>query len=163
MLKLIRPIIALIFLMGSCLTQAIEVGDYLRIGEITTIKQQVIPANYWQNKYVLVEIWASWCPFCHAQNKNMQKLHLLTKDSNLAILAISVDRNFKNASNYIEKNQIEFPSAMMTPEISLQIGKRRGIPETYLLDPTGKVIQKDFGQMVDADFFEYEKYAKQKI
>jgi hypothetical protein len=48
---------------------------------------------------------------------------------------------------------------MMTPELSKAIGKRRGVPELYVINPQGRVIQKDFGLMVDLDFFDLARYA----
>jgi hypothetical protein len=49
---------------------------------------------------------------------------------------------------------------MMTPQLSQAIGKRRGVPELYILDKRGVVIQKDYGLMIDLDFFELSKYAQ---
>jgi hypothetical protein len=49
---------------------------------------------------------------------------------------------------------------MMKKELASAIGKRRGVPELYVLNPQGKVIQKDYGLMVDLDFFELVKYAR---
>jgi len=57
------------------------------------------------------------------------------------------------------KNQYSFPVVMMTPELSKAIGKRRGVPELYVINPQGRVIQKDFGLMVDLDFFDLARYA----
>jgi hypothetical protein len=49
---------------------------------------------------------------------------------------------------------------MMTPELSKAIGKRRGIPELYVIDPAGKIVQKDYGEMIDLDIFDLAAYAK---
>jgi hypothetical protein len=59
----------------------------------------------------------------------------------------------------MEKNQYTFPVVMMTPELSKAIGKRRGVPEVYVINPQGRVIQKDYGLMVDLDFFDLARYA----
>lgn len=138
----------------------LEVGDHLKLGPINTLNGSVIQASELKGHFVLVEVWASWCPFCKKQNINMQTLFNQTRDSNLKIIALSVDKNPEDAKAYQRTTNFSFPMAMMTLEISNQIGKRRGIPETYLLDPDGKVIQKDFGLMVDADFFDYARFAK---
>lgn len=49
---------------------------------------------------------------------------------------------------------------MMDARLSAAIGKRRGVPELYVLDKNGRVIQKYFGQMVDVDFFDLVRYSK---
>jgi hypothetical protein len=59
----------------------------------------------------------------------------------------------------MEKNQYSFPVVMMTPELSKAIGKRRGVPELYVINPQGRVIQKDYGLMVDLDFFDLARHA----
>mgnify|MGYP003342996408 FL=1 len=48
----------------------------------------------------------------------------------------------------------------MTPQLNQVLGKRKGVPEVYVLDKRGVVIQKDYGLMVDLDFFELSKYAQ---
>ena len=55
----------------SISAQAIEVGDTLIIEEVTTIDGHVITAQELKGKYVIVEVWATWCPFCHRQNQNL--------------------------------------------------------------------------------------------
>ena len=75
-------------------------------------------------------------------------------------MALSVDRDEFSAKSYAEQHAWPFFTAMMTPEWSATLGKRRGIPELYVVNPQGKVVQKEFGLMVDADLFELKKYAK---
>jgi hypothetical protein len=36
------------------------------------------------------------------------------------------------------------------------------VPEVYVLNPQGKVVQKDYGLMVDLDFFELARYAEKQ-
>ena len=81
----------------------------------------------------------------------------------LNIITISIDKTVSSVQAYLAKNSYTFPVVMMTPELSKAIGKRRGVPEVYVLNQQGKVIQKDYGLMVDLDFFDLARYAnKQK-
>jgi thiol-disulfide isomerase/thioredoxin len=151
-------VIALAF--GSISVKAIEVGDTLIIDQITTIDGRVITAQDLKDKYVIIEVWATWCPFCHRQNQHLVKLVDMTKDMPLQVIGISIDKKQEDVVAYVEKNKINFPNAMMTPELSKAIGKRRGIPELYVINPKGKVVQKDFGEMIDLDVFDLAAYAK---
>jgi hypothetical protein len=78
----------------------------------------------------------------------------------LNIVTISIDRRAESVKDYMEKNQYTFSVVMMTPELAKAIGKRRGVPELYVINPQGRVIQKDFGLMVDLDLAELARYAK---
>jgi hypothetical protein len=75
-------------------------------------------------------------------------------------VAISIDRRIEPVKDYMERNQYTFPVVMMTPELAKAIGRRRGVPELYVVNPQGQVIQKDFGLMVELDLIELARYAK---
>jgi peroxiredoxin len=81
-----------------------------------------------------------------------------TQGGNLQVIGLSVDKKEETVQNYVKNNEINFPVAMMTPELDRAIGKRRGIPELYVIDPSGRVLQKDVGQMVDLDVFELARF-----
>ena len=139
---------------------AIEVGQPLRITALETLDGKRLAEDDFVGRYVIVEVWASWCPFCRKQNVNLQALYEKTRETGLRIVTLAVDKDPENTRAYISENEITFPVAMMTPEMASRIGKRRGIPELYVVDPSGIVVQKDFGQMVDADFAELIRFSK---
>ena len=90
----------------------------------------------------------------------MQALYDKTRDTELRIVTLAVDKDPENTRSYIEEHEVTFPVAMMTPEMASRIGKRRGIPELYVVDPSGIVVQKDYGQMVEADVAELIRYSR---
>jgi thiol-disulfide isomerase/thioredoxin len=139
---------------------AIEVGDSLIIDRIETIDGQVLTEENLKGKYLIVQVWATWCPYCHRQNLNLIELANRTKGKPLEIIALSIDRNASVVPSYVLNHGLNFPVAMMTPALNKAIGKRRGVPELYVVDPAGKVIQKDFGEMVDLDVFDLADYVK---
>lgn len=138
--------------------QALGVGDYIKISQLVTVDGQQLTASDLKGKYLVVQVWATWCPYCHRQNANLKELVRRTQGGDLQVIGLSVDKKEETVLNYVKKNEINFPVAMMTPELDQAIGKRRGIPEIYVIDPSGRVIQKDVGQMVDLDVFELSRF-----
>jgi thiol-disulfide isomerase/thioredoxin len=155
-----------IMMLGMILTllssqaNAIEVGDHLPLGQIQSIQGETFTSEHWTKRNTVVQVWATWCSYCRTQNKYLQQLRQKVPAEQLNIVTISVDRRAESAKDYMEKNQYTFPVVMMTPELSKAIGKRRGVPELYVINPQGRVIQKDYGLMVDLDFFDLARYAK---
>ena len=139
---------------------AIEVGDQLLLGTVTTVDGRVMDQAHWNQRNTLVQVWATWCPFCKKQNFHLDQLVKKIPPHSLNVLTLSIDKQESLVVNYMTKNNYDFPVAMMTPQLSKAIGNRRGIPELYILDKRGVVIQKDYGLMVDLDFFELSKYAQ---
>lgn len=141
-------------------SMAIERGDYLPLGKLQTIQGQSFDESDWSKRNTFVQVWATWCGYCHRQNKNLDQLIKTIPPNSINIINISVDRRVESVKSYLKDHQYDFPVVMMDARLSAAIGKRRGVPELYILDRDGRVIQKDFGLMVDSDFFELAKYAK---
>ncbi len=137
---------------------ALGVGDYIKIDKLVTVEGQQLATSDLKGKYLVVQVWATWCPYCHRQNANLKELVRRTQGGNLLVIGLSVDKKEETVQSYVKKNEINFPVAMMTPELDRAIGKRRGIPDLYVIDPSGRVIQKDVGQMVDLDIFEFARF-----
>ena len=160
-LAFLRNAAAVLFLLlAAPLVHAIEVGDTLRIDKLETIDGKTLTQSDLAGKHLIVQVWATWCPYCHRQNLNLIELAKKTQGQNLMIIGLSIDRKPADVPVYADKHQLNFPVAMMTPALATAIGQRRGIPELYVVDPSGKVIQKDSGQMVDLDVFDLARFGK---
>jgi len=159
-LKLFRTTIISILMSLLTLTQvhALSVGDQIKIDSLNTVSGLQLSAEQLRGKYLVVQVWATWCPYCHRQNANLKELVRKTVGGNLQVIGLSIDKKTETVQAYIKNNEINFPVAMMTPELDRAIGKRRGIPEIYVIDPSGRVLQKDVGQMVDLDVFELARF-----
>jgi thiol-disulfide isomerase/thioredoxin len=153
-------ILLLLFCTSGQFARAVEVGQTIRVSGLTSLSGEKMTAEQLAGKYLIIQVWASWCPYCHKQNLNLQKLAPQLSADKALIVALSVDRDEFSAQNYAEQHALPFLTAMMTPEWSATLGKRRGIPELYVVNPQGKVVRKDFGLMVDADLFELKKYGQ---
>lgn len=142
--------------------QAIEVGDQLPLGELRSVQGQIYSENHWKQRHTVVQVWATWCSYCRKQNVHLEQLVQKIPAQQLNVITISIDKTASPVKAYLAKNSYTFPVVMMTPELSKAIGKRRGVPEVYVLNPQGKVVQKDYGLMVDLDFFELARYAEKQ-
>lgn len=151
-------IFMMIGLMPISSAWALEVGDHIKIDTLTTVDGRRIESTDLKGKYLVVQLWATWCPYCRRQNVNLKELVRRTQGGDLQVIALSVDKNVEIVQTYVKNSEINFPVAMLTPELDRAIGKRRGIPELYVIDPSGRVIQKDVGQMVDLDIFELARF-----
>ena len=142
------------------IAHALEVGDTLNVPAIQALDGQTVNPDALKGKYVVLQIWASWCPYCHNQNMNLKKFVDETKSSQIQVVGLSIDKKVSAAQDYAKKHDLNFPNGMMPADLSAKIGKLRGIPTLYVIDPQGKIVQKDVGEMVDLDVFELDRYGK---
>ncbi|MGY8526574.1 TlpA disulfide reductase family protein [Paracidovorax citrulli] len=139
---------------------AAEVGDTVRLPSVQLLDGRTVPASHWRGKPVVVQLWASWCPFCALQNPRLQKLYDSTRGTPLQVLTISIDKTPAEASGYLRQRGYTFPATMDSPALREALGTRKGLPELYVIDASGKVVQKEVGEMLEDDVAALERYAR---
>ena len=139
---------------------AIEVGQTLELPVVRLLDGRTPDRAEGQGKHTLIQIWASWCPFCKRQNAYLQSLVQKIPAQSLNILTISIDKSAEVAQQYISDHRYSFPVTMMTPELNAALGRMRGIPILLMLDPANKVVLKEVGEMFEEDFAELSRYAR---
>lgn len=146
--------------MVSVLSHAAEVGDTIQLPDVKLLDGRTMPASHWAGKPVVIEFWASWCPFCALQNPRLQALYDKTRGTKLQVLTVSIDKQPQEAVAYLKQRGYTFPATMDSDALRRAFGARKGLPELYVLDGTGRVVQKEVGEMIDDDVAALARYGK---
>ena len=94
-------------------------------------------------RYVLLDFWGHWCPYCRMEYPHLRRLHERYKDRGLRIIGINCD------SDRAEALQVAMNEGLCYPHVFDSRGSAgrvrslyrvRGIPQTYLLDCDLKII-----------------------
>ena len=136
-----------------------EVGSVVAWRDVTLIDGRTLKAQELKSGAVVVQIWASWCPFCGAQNPHVQKLYEETSNRGLTVLAFSIDATEQAAKEYLTKRGYTFPVAMRGADVDRWFGRNRTLPETYVVDATGKVVFVHRGEMFPEDIAALARFA----
>ena len=164
MLNLTKSLVAAIIVAYSIMVpsavMAIEIDQTLPFEKVQTLDGAYfeIPKN--NTKNTLIQLWASWCPFCKRQNNYLQDFSKRIPPGSMNIVTISIDKTPAIAKEYMRQNHYSFPAAMMTPELNQAIGKIRGVPVLLILDAKNKLIYKEIGEVFEEDYVELIKYAR---
>jgi len=127
--------------------------------DIALIDGRTLPASELRANAVVAQIWASWCPFCGAQNPHVQKLYEAYRERGLRVVAFSIDKSVQAARDYIAKRGYTFPVAMTSPQVDEWFGPRRSLPETYVVNRTGEVVFRHRGEMFPEDIAGLARFA----
>ncbi len=61
-----------------------------------------------KGKPVLLNFWATWCPYCRKERAHLNKLYKEYEDKGLVILSVSTDRSIKKLKKYMDDTPAEF-------------------------------------------------------
>ena len=139
---------------------AAEVGNRVQWSDVTLLDGRGLPASALTGRVVVVEIWASWCPFCAQQNPLLQKLYDTQRGLGLEFLTFSIDRDPAKARAYMAKHRYTFPAAMATAWSRKAFGPRVGLPELYVVDRDGGIVLKETKEMFPEEVRELARFAQ---
>jgi len=137
---------------------AASVGDVVTLPPITLIDGTVLKPEHWKGKVLIVERFATWCPFCKVQSPKLDKLLKANKAKGLEVLALSIDKNAAEVPKYMQQHGYTFNAAMMTPEWQRTLGEVKGLPVIWVIGRDGKLKQVETGELLDEDVAELARW-----
>ncbi len=122
-----------------------------------------VPLTSLRGKYVLIDFWASWCGPCRNENPNVVRMYEKFKDKGFAIYSVSLDNPGKREAwvRAIRNDNLTWTHVSDLKGWQSQAAQQygvSGIPATFLLDPSGKIIAKNLrGEALEAKLTEVLK------
>ena len=104
-------------------------------------------------KFVILNIWASWCIPC--QNE-VSELKILSETKEYSVIGILVEDSKENGKEFIIKNEISYQNILdntLAESILIQF-IWSGIPTTVVLDDNFEVISTINGEITANEIFE---------
>ena len=100
-----------------------------------------------KGKHVLLEFWATWCPYCVADLPNVHKAWARFKNKPFEILSFSLDKKAEDIAAFRKAKQPmpwkhAFLPGMKNHPIAEAYGAA-GIPKYVLVGPDGKIVASD--------------------
>ena len=106
-----------------------------------------VDLSQFDGKIRVVDFWATWCPPCRAAIPWLNDLHQRYRDQGVEIIGVSVDENAKALAAFDKEVHIEYTSLLSSAEAEKAFGGIVGLPTTFVLDRTGKVVRSYVGEM----------------
>lgn len=126
-----------------------------------TINDNVLIADKIENKIVLINFWATWCPPCIKEIPVFNEIYEKYKD-NFIIIGVLYEKDVDtNAiANFIKENNIKFPITISEDEnfrIAKDLGDVKKIPESFLYSKEGFFLEKYIGVVDEQKLVNYIK------
>jgi len=150
-MKRITTILACAMIVGCLAPQALalDVGEKapkLDIG--SWVQGDPVKIGEDEDKYYLVEFWATWCPPCRASVPHLNDLQLQFRDAGLVVVGVTSEDS-RNTENDV-KRFVRGQGSKMTYHVAMDAGStsraymggvgQNGIPYAFLVDQVGNLV-----------------------
>jgi len=98
-----------------------------------------------QGKVVYLDFWASWCKPCQKSFPWMNNLMAKYPAENFTVITVNLDAESEAMHQFLGKVKADFdiyhdPSGQIAEQFKIE-----GMPTSYLIDTSGKVVKKHIG------------------
>ncbi|MBI2217700.1 MAG: TlpA family protein disulfide reductase [Candidatus Rokubacteria bacterium] len=98
-----------------------------------------------RGKVVFLNFWASWCPPCRAEARDLEASWRQHQGTDVAFLGINMQDKEDAAREFVREFGVTYPNGIdRGNRIAIGYGIW-GIPETFFLDPNGRITYKHIG------------------
>ena len=94
-------------------------------------------ADY-RGRWVLVNLWASWCPPCREEAPALERFHRRQRER-LTVLGINVQDNSGDALEFLRDYEATYPQLRSVGNERSDAFGSGGVPESFLVDPRGRL------------------------
>lgn len=112
---------------------------------VTTFKGDKLTLNDLRGKAVFLNFWASWCLPCRAEARDLEAAWQKVKDKNMVFLGVALQDTDKNSLEFLKEFNVTYPNGKdESGKIGVDYGTW-GIPESFFIDPHGRITYKHVG------------------
>ena len=99
----------------------------------------------YRGKVILLNFWATWCGSCREEIPSLIELQKRYKDRLQIIGLVVDDDDEKMIRSVADSEGINYPLALVTPQIRFAYGGVAALPTVFILNAEGRVVQKHVG------------------
>lgn len=98
-----------------------------------------------RGKAVFLNFWASWCTPCRDEARDLEAAWQKVKDNDRVFLGVALQDNDKDSREFLKEFDVTYPNGKdESGKIAVDYGTW-GIPESFFIDPQGRITYKHVG------------------
>ncbi|QKS71017.1 TlpA family protein disulfide reductase [Paenalkalicoccus suaedae] len=109
---------------------------------LTTLEGDEVSLRDYRGDFVIVNMWATWCPPCLEEMPHFVDFYEAYEDDNVEILGVNMtatERNIDGVQQFAEDFQLPFPIPLDEAGEMEDLYEIFAMPTTYIIDPEGRV------------------------
>jgi peroxiredoxin len=96
-------------------------------------------------KVIVLNFWATWCPYCRTEIPDLMKLSDDYKNRGLVVVGVAFEQNPKGLGEFVKNKGINYAILIGNREVMGKFPDVTGIPTTFIIDRNGNIVKKLVG------------------
>jgi thiol-disulfide isomerase/thioredoxin len=121
---------------------------------LTDLQGNLVSSAEWDDKVVVINYWASWCPPCVREVPVFTETQAVLGDAGVQVVGIAVDRR-EDVETFVAQYPVNYPILLANAEavaLSKRLGNRvEGLPFTVIFDRRGRRVFSRTGEVTAAE------------
>ena len=112
---------------------------------VNDLSGKKVSLSSFKGKPILLNFWATWCPYCREERPYLNALYKEYKDRGLIIIAVSIDKSAEIVRSYLKRVPADF---VILHDNSNEAASAYGVyslPTNFLIDRKGVIKYKFIG------------------
>jgi peroxiredoxin len=118
-----------------------EVAGMAPAFTLTDLAGKSVSLADFRGKVVVLDFWATWCPPCKREIPDFIDLQKEYGSQGVQIVGIALDEPDK-VKAFAAQNGMNYPVLIGSNEVAMKYGGIEGIPTTFIIDKSGKIVNK---------------------
>jgi thiol-disulfide isomerase/thioredoxin len=125
------------------------------VWELKDPNGKLVKSSDFDGKVVILDFWATWCPPCKAEIPGFIDLQKKYGEKGLVVVGVSVDEQGSSVvKQFMKEFAMNYPVVMGNLKMMQDFGGT-GVPTTFIIDRSGKIVSKHVG-LASKETFEKE-------
>ena len=125
---------------------ALPAGELAPEFALKTLAGHTVQLSALRGRWVLVNFWATWCTPCRTEMPYLDSLAAQKPDL-LTVLAVNMREPEREIAAFVEELELRLPILLAPDDDVLLAYSVRGLPLSFLIDPTGMLVQRIAGPL----------------
>jgi peroxiredoxin len=127
---------------GSLEEPVTKVGDRAPQFKVVTDSGKTLTPTNFGGKLLVLNFWATWCPGCVQEMTALDRFQRELAPQGVVVVGVSMDANENLYKRFLSQYPLSIETARDPSwEIAASYGTFQ-LPETYIIDQSGRVVQK---------------------